>query len=339
MLHKKVLYFGNMLSKYGKTPTSVETLGEKLSEIAIVKRYSEKKGQLARMLDFFFATIRFGPKVNFVLIDTYSTFAFYYAFFISVFLKLFRVNYIPILHGGNLPFRLERSKWMSKFLFRNAFINVAPSGYLRTSFEKAGFSVLQIPNYIDIQDYPFLQRDSVRPRILWVRSFHRIYQPDLAIQVFDRLRIHFPEAKLCMVGPDKDGSLERCKRLAADKGLQEAVHFTGRMDKKDWIALSGEFDIFLNTTSVDNTPVSVMEAMALGMIVVTTKVGGIPWLFENERHGFMVDMPFEDEIINKLLTILDQKNNYSNISSQARKKAEEWDWGIISGQWAALFNS
>jgi glycosyltransferase involved in cell wall biosynthesis len=128
----------------------------------------------------------------------------------------------------------------------------------------------------------------VAPRILWVRSFHELYRPQWAIGILERLLEQYPEAALCMVGPDKDGSLEHCQQLAHNKGLADKVYFTGLLSKADWLALSADYDIFLNTTSADNTPVSVMEAMALGMPVVTTKVGGIPWLFADGIEGIMV---------------------------------------------------
>ena len=49
-----------------------------------------------------------------------------------------------------------------------------------------------------------------------------------------------------------------------------------------------EFDIFLNTTFVDNTPVSVLEAMACGLCVVSTDVGGLSFLLEHEGDALLV---------------------------------------------------
>ena len=80
-----------------------------------------------------------------------------------------------------------------------------------------------------------------------------------------------------MVGPDKDGSLEKTKQYAKEKGVLHRVRFTGGLSKTEWIELSKDYNIFINTTNVDNTPVSVMEAMALGFPVISTNVGGVPF--------------------------------------------------------------
>ena len=128
-----ILYFGNKVSSHGKTPTSVETLGKRLEEIDEVIRFSDKKYPALRMLDMLLGAIRFGHKAEYVLIDTYSSKAFYYALLIGAILKLIQVKYVPILHGGNLPRRLSISPILCKFLFTNAYINIAPSGYIKSS--------------------------------------------------------------------------------------------------------------------------------------------------------------------------------------------------------------
>jgi glycosyltransferase involved in cell wall biosynthesis len=184
--------------------------------------------------------------------------------------------------------------------------------------------------------YPFRLRKEVKPKILWVRAFHEIYNPQLAVRVFRRIADAYPEATCCMVGPDKDGSMETCKKLAESFGLK--INFTGRLDKTEWIRLADGYDIFLNTTDVDNTPVSVMEAMALGMPVVTTDAGGIPNLFEPGVEGIMTPVNNEDKMTEAIFSLILNPERAASISASARAKARSWDWNVIGPQWKALLD-
>ena len=103
---KNLLYIGNKLSKTGKTETTILTLSDALrSEGYTVYAVSNKKNKLWRLLDMLLAILKCSKKVDCVLIDTYSTSNFYYAYLCSQFCRLLKLKYIPILHGGNLPKR------------------------------------------------------------------------------------------------------------------------------------------------------------------------------------------------------------------------------------------
>ena len=291
-----ILYIGNKLSKHGNTPTSVETLGNALSEEYEMITVSDKANKILRLIDMVWAIIRHRKHLSLILIDTYSTLNFYYALICAWQAKIFHIPYIPILHGGDLPKRIQKNRKISNFIFQNAEINIAPSNYLLEAFKRYDYAVKYIPNSIALENYPFTERKTVRPRLLYVRAFSQVYNPQMAIKVLHKVLQKHPDAKLCMVGPDKDGTLENTKNLAQKLGIEEHIVFMGKMEKEEWIALSKGYDIFINTTNADNTPVSVMEAMALGLPVVSTNVGGIPYLIEDGLDGLLVEPKNADEI-------------------------------------------
>ncbi len=288
---KQLLYIGNQLSSRGGTPTSIDVLAPLLVEEGFeVKTASVNPGKLQRLKEMLLLVMRNRKTADYVLIDTYSTQNFWYAVFVASLCRRLGLRYIPILHGGDLPGRLQRSAAVSKKLFAGAFTNVAPSTYLLSRFKQSGFTNLQyIPNSIRLEDYPFKRRPQLKPRLLWVRSFAEVYNPLLALQVLEILLLKYPDAELCMLGPEKDETLKICRRMAEEKELP--VRFFGRMSKQHWIQLSAEYDIFLNTTNVDNTPVSVIEAMALGLPVVSTGVGGMPFLLKDKETGSISATP------------------------------------------------
>jgi len=102
------LYIGNKLSGKGLNTTIIETLSTQLTKEGYrVVAVSVFKNPFLRMLDMLSAVIRY-RKSDFVLIDTYSTSGFWFAFCVSQLCRLLRKKYIPILHGGNLPNRLQQ---------------------------------------------------------------------------------------------------------------------------------------------------------------------------------------------------------------------------------------
>ncbi len=333
---KNLLYIGNKLSSQGITATTIETLGPLLESAGFNVRYaSEKKNKLLRLLDMMVQTIRYKSETDCVIIDTYSTYNFWYAFAVSQLARIFGIRYIPILHGGELPKRLQQNPVLCKMIFKHAYRNVAPSGYLLQAFSQAGFlNTIFIPNSIKLDDYQFKVRENYGPKLLWVRSFSKIYNPEMALHVLADLQKDFPHAQLCMIGPEKDGALKSSKNLA--KQLKLDVKFTGKLPKIEWVKLSEAYDIFINTTHYDNTPVSVIEVMVLGLPVVSTNVGGLPFLLEDRKTALLVDDNDVAAMSNNIRILLSDKKYATDLAQNAYEVAKGFDSEKVKQQWVEI---
>lgn len=332
---KNLLYIGNKLSKHGMTPTSIEALGPLLEQEGFYVRYSSsKKNQVLRLVAMLYSVFRY-KKADAVLIDTYSTTNFWYAFATSQLCRLLKLKYIPILHGGNLSSRLQKNPTICKMFFKHSFQNISPSLFLKEQFNAEGFgNIIYIPNAIELQNYTFLERKKATPKLLWVRSFASIYNPLMAIEVFYNVKKKYAEATLCMVGPEKDGSLLKAKQKAKDLNVE--VLFTGKLPKSDWIDLSNEYDFFINTTHFDNMPVSIVEAMALGLTIVSTNVGGIPYLVENQKEGLLIPDNDVEKMVEAIEALLENPVLFCKLASNSRHKAEQFEWQSVKLKWITI---
>jgi glycosyltransferase involved in cell wall biosynthesis len=220
-------------------------------------------------------------------------------------------------------------------IFNNSFINIAPSNYLYEAFYKNGYTnLVYIPNTIELQNYPFIKREVIVPKLLWVRSFSKIYNPIMAIKVLVELKKQYPNATLCMIGPKKDESYIASVRFAKKNKVE--VNFTGKLSKFEWINLSNSSNIFLNTTHFDNTPISVIEAMALGIPVVSTKVGGIPFLLEHEKNALLVSDNDVEDMTTQIKKLLKNPEQTNIIVENARETVNNFDWEIVKLKWIEL---
>ncbi len=333
----RLLYIGNALSRHDVAPTSADTIPNLFRKVGYeVAVASSRKNIHLRFLHMFWSIVWGARSVDYVLIDTYSTKNFWYAYFCSQLSRIVGLKYIPILHGGDLPQRMDRSPTMAQAIFGHAYQNVAPSGYLLEALRERGFQGELIPNVLEIEVYDFKLREVMQPKLLYVRAFAGLYNPQMALYVLKDLIATNPDAQLCMVGADKDGTLDECKALARDLGVEHHVKFLGRLSKQEWHALSEDYDVFINTTNKDNTPVSVMEAMALGLPVVSTNPGGMPFLIEDERDGLLVDVKDVEAMAAKVRFLVRNPSQAISIARVARDKVESFDWDRVKLKWEML---
>jgi len=297
---------------------------------------STKSNKLLRLIDMMLALVRSHKYIKLVIIDTYSTLNFYYALIISIMSKLYGIPYMPVLHGGNLPYRLKHNPQLSRIIFKYSSCNISPSLYLKHEFSLAGYQSIYIPNGIYIDKYTYQERKYCKPKLLWVRAFHEIYNPQMAISVLTELSKVYPNAELCMIGPKVDSSYDTCRQLAIENGVEDKITFTGILSKEAWIRLSYEYDLFINTTNYDNMPVSIIEAMALGFPIVSTNVGGIKYLLNDGDEALLVEKNGITEMVDKIQLLLSDPELSNSLSINARNKAENFSWEIVKLRWMNL---
>ncbi|WP_282134469.1 glycosyltransferase family 4 protein [Seonamhaeicola maritimus] len=336
---KNILYIGNKLKSSSKSNiTSISILGSLLENQGYDVRYSSsRQNKIIRLLDMLLTCFIHKRSVDFVIIDTYSTWNFYYAVLVSQFCRLLSIKYILRLNGGNLPNRLKNSPKLSRLVFSNAYEMISPSFYLTEIFKTYGYNeIVLIPNAINLNNYEYYERSLNNVKLLWVRSFSKIYNPELAVKVLKTIKAEGFQAELCMVGPDSDGSLEKAQKLADD--LRVEVKFTGKLTKESWIELSKDYNIFINTTNFDNMPVSVVEAMALGLPVVSTNVGGMPYLIENGVDGILVNPDNVNEFVDAIKNMISDSKRATQMTVNARAKVEQFDWSHVKKLWDKVLN-
>jgi glycosyltransferase involved in cell wall biosynthesis len=241
-----------------------------------------------------------------------------------------------VLHGGNLPNFIARYPRWSRLVLGQADVLVTPSPYLIDAIRLQGFNARHIPNVINLENYPYTKRTFVRPRLIWMRSFHDIYHPEMAIEVVASLHSRFPDIKLFMAGQDK-GLQAAVRELALKLDVGDRVEFPGFLNTTQKVRYFAEADIFINTSRIDNMPVALVEACAMGLPIVTTNVGGIPYLVTHEETALLVPSEDVQAMAEAVTRLLHDHNLVARLSENGRRLAERSAWEQIRPQWEQLF--
>lgn len=298
---------------------------------------SNWSNRMMRPLDMLTAIFRHRVDYDVTQIDVFSGSAFIWAELSARALRRLQKPFVLTLHGGNLPAFAEDHAARVRNLLNSAAMVTTPSIYLSKGMEGYRSDIRLVPNPIEIGPYSFRLRAAPHPNLLYLRALHRMYNPCLAVTALQELHEHFPAARLILAGPDKhDGAANDLRAAIASTQLQDSVAVVGAVSKVEVPRLMDQADIFLNTTNVDNTPISVIEALACGMCIVSTNVGGIPYLLTHEHDALLVPPNDPQSMADAIRRILTEPGLAERLSRNARKTAEQFDWSIILPQWEAL---
>lgn len=301
---------------------------------------SHQPNRALRLSDMLFSAFVHRNIYQAAYVEVYSGMAFLWAELVVRLLSKLHKPILLALHGGRLFEFAE--KYPARFLnlLSRANAVVTPSLFLQKSLQPYYRDILYIPNAVEVDHYPFRLRRSVTPRVVWLRALHPLYQPELAIQAIMILRREFENIHLTMIGPDKwDGSLQSIQRLIQENHLQSNVEIVGAVPKQkvpDWLAKG---DIFLNTTRYESFGISVLEAALVGLPIVTTAVGELPYLWEDGNTAMFTPVNNPGSIADAVRSILTEPELAGRLSANARYKAEQFDWSMILQQWEKLFDA
>ncbi len=335
---KAVLLVGNFLSQTSGNYNVCEDLADRLRLAGwSVATTSDKPERFLRLTDMLHTIWRQRHNYRVAQVDVFSGWAFAWAEAAGALLHRLGRPFVLTLHGGNLPAFARRHPQRVRRLLQSAAAVTVPSRYLLEQMSPYAAKLQLLPNPLDLNCLPFRLRRRAVPHLIWVRAFHNIYNPPLAARVVRQLQNEGSTVALTMLGHDKgDGSWQETQRVAAALGVSEHMQCPGGVPKSEVPHWLGQADIFINTTNVDNTPVSVLEAMACGLCVVSTDAGGLPYLLTHEHDALLVPCDDARAMAAAVRRILDEPGLAERLSHNARCTAQQFAWTDLLPRWEKL---
>ena len=239
------------------------------------------------------------------------------------------VNY----RGGYADSFLARAPGHVLRSLRRATLRVTPSPFLQRVFAKYGLEAEVVPNIIDLTRFePVPPRDfGSAPRIVVARNLELIYDIATAVQALVHVRRRFADATLIVAGSGPE--LEPLQSLVTKLGLRGAVSFTGRVENSAMPKFYAFADCVVNPSTVDNMPISLLEAFASGLPVVSTDAGGIPDMLSHGVSGLLVPVGDAPAMAREICRVLEDRSLAARLARAGRAEAEKYAWPRVKALW------
>lgn len=333
MKQYKIAFVGSHLSAQRGTKGISEKIASLLGAEYTITLVSHYENLLFRLLDIMWTLII--KRFDMVHIDVFSNKGFIYADIASRIANIKNQPIVMTLHGGMLTEKYEREPEHVRTVLQRANILQSPSLFLIEFFSKQDIKVEYMPNFININYFPY-ERTTIQPySLLWVRAFSPEYRPELAVKTLHKLLQNYPRTTLTMVGPDK-GIQENIEHLVKKLGIEDHVNFEGLVPNEKLLNYYQSHAVYLNTTAYESFGVAVLEAAACGIPIVSTKVGEIPYMWKKDEEILMVDMDDAEMMAEEVGRIFDSDELSKQLSKNACTKAHQYDWDTIKSKWNAL---
>jgi glycosyltransferase involved in cell wall biosynthesis len=241
------------------------------------------------------------------------------------------VNY----RGGEAESFFSRQwRWIRPTLARASAV-VVPSRFLEGVFARFGVSTLIVPNIIDLERFKPGEPSGEGPLIVVTRNLEDIYDIPTALRAFAAIRRTYPPAKLIIAGSGP--RREALEALARALEMAEAVRFTGHLDNERVVDLYRDAHLMLNPSLADNMPISLLEAMASGVPVVSTDVGGIPFLVQDGLTALLVPPADPEAMARAALRILGDPALSLRLRAAGIEMVQQYTWPCVRERLLAVY--
>ncbi|QQS47200.1 MAG: glycosyltransferase family 4 protein [Acidobacteriota bacterium] len=250
--------------------------------------------------------------------------------------RLYGKRVILHYHSGEAEDHLRRWPLTTRPILRMVDEIVVPSEFLVDIFASFGFRARAIYNIVDFDRCRFRARRPLRPNFLTNRLHEPPYNVVCALRAFALIQQGFPEARMTVAG---DGWMRpQIEKAARELGLRNTV-FIGRVPFDQMAQVYDQHDIYLNPANIDNMPGSITESFACGLAVVTTDVGGIPYIVKHEETGLMVGVDDHEAMAACSIRLLEDPELARRMIDQAYQQSLQYEWSIVSHEWIDLYRT
>jgi glycosyltransferase involved in cell wall biosynthesis len=139
-------------------------------------------------------------------------------------------------------------------------------------------------------------------------------------------RVHeeIADAMLILIGDGEEK--ERLEALSIKLGIQKSVQFIGEVPHEQIPSYMQQADIFVLPSISEGFPSVILEAMACGLPIVASRVGGIPDIITNDTNGYLVEVKDSTDLANKMIILLQDDVLRKKISDNNRLLVKKYSW-------------
>jgi glycosyltransferase involved in cell wall biosynthesis len=241
------------------------------------------------------------------------------------------VNY----RGGDAEAFFARSFSRIRPTLARASAVIVPSGFLRAVFERYGVATTIVPNVVNLDAFRPADIMPAAPHLLIARNLEPIYDLDTALRAFAIVAEHHRDARLTIAGSGPER--EQLEALATELGIGRKVRFTGALQNSELPALYRAATIAVNSSLVDNFPISLLEAMAGGVPIVSTRVGGISYMVEHETTALLVPPGDPRALAGAMRRLIEDRTLAARLRAAGLEAVQRYAWLRVRPELFAVY--
>ena len=181
-----------------------------------------------------------------------------------------------------------------------------------------------IPNFVDTQLFKPTVDNCIKKRLaaegekilIHTSNFRQVKRVEDVIKIFDIVQKEIP-SKLVLIGDGPDRS--ECERLTRQLDLNDKVKFLGKQD--GLVEILSCCDLFLIPSQSESFGLAALEAMACGVPVISSSVGGLPELVRHNESGFIAEIGDIERMAKYAIDLLSNEKKYEIFSKNSRDRA------------------
>lgn len=245
--------------------------------------------------------------------------------------KLLKIPYVIYGRGSDVYLPDWFTKLTAKGILKNASTVIALTEHMKDAMQAIySRDVIIVPNGINLNEVAEREAEGGNPgkKILFVGRLHPVKGTQYLLGAMSIVHRELPEAKLILVGDGEER--EHLETLTDNLGIRECVEFAGRVPHERVEDYMNQAEVFVLSSLSEGFPVTILEAMACGLPVVATRVGGVPDIIKNGTNGYLVDTMNQEQIAEALLNLLQDKQLRKDISENNREGVRRYRWDAVA---------
>lgn len=330
----KILQIANYSEGIGGISVQVALLRDLLRNEGNICDILSTKGSVAKRFKAVYTLLSKGQRYDIFHIHACSGRGFLPAVLGISAGRLLKKRIVLTFHGGGAEsFFLKNTRFVKHYLNRTS-ANIVLSGFIGRVFDRYGIKYTIIPNVLKGDNAAFKFRTEIHPRFISIRSLTETYNLKCTLRAFVIVQEKYPDAILTLLGGGP--LMAELKQFVAGHHISN-VTFVGQVPNTEISRYLNDADIMVSSPLFDNMPVSVLEGFRAGLLVISSNVGGVPYMIVDGQNGLLFDSDNERQMAEKMISAVEDPVASFRMIANARNCLNDYKWENCREKLLALY--